>query len=108
MAPNPDQQIHRDEHDFPERVEEEKIDRQQGSEQSGLQHEHQETELARAHLDIAAPRIEQRERDQDSGEDYYEEIDTVDPDVIRDSELRNPFIVFDELVAGPAGLERSK
>ena len=98
VAPDADHQVHRHQHHFPEQVEEEEIDREQSAEQPGLEQQHHEAEFARTDLDIAAAGVEQRQRDEQGRQEYEEEADTVDPDVVGDAELGNPRIALDELI----------
>src|SRR5260370_31548294 len=62
------QEVHRNQHQLPEHVEQEQIDREQSSEQPGLEHQHEKAELAGPFLDIAAARIKQRQSNQHSSQ----------------------------------------
>ena len=67
VAPDPDQEVHRDEHRVPEDVEEEQVERDEHAEHRGLEREHEERE----HLDVLVdrlPRGQQRQRRQEAGQ----------------------------------------
>src|ERR1700693_5722941 len=68
VSPDAYQEVHRDQHHFPEHIEQEQIDREQRAEQAGFQHQHEKAELARTLLDIAAAGIEDRQSNQNSSQ----------------------------------------
>jgi hypothetical protein len=96
VAPDPDEEIHRDEHRVPEHVEKEQIEREKDADHRRLEREHEEGELFRLLLD-RLPRRQQRDRRQEPGEHDQPEADAVDPEAIVDAEGRNPRHLLDEL-----------
>ena len=97
VAPDSDEEVHRDQHHFPENVEQENVDRQQRAQKSGLEHQHEKAELARPFSNIAAGRVEQRQRNQDGSQQDEQQADSVNAEMVGDSELRNPVVLLDEL-----------
>src|SRR5262249_17273355 len=89
-------------------VEEEQIDGEQRSKQAGLEHEDKEAELTRAFLNIPASGIKDRKRDQNGGEEDEKEANSVHAEMIRNPEVRDPFILLDELVARLMRIELRK
>src|SRR6266481_7325466 len=77
-APHPDQEVHRDEHQLPEDVEEEEIRRQERAQHPGLEDEQESEELLHPPRDVA-PRGEDDDRHQEGGEEDEEEAHAVDP-----------------------------
>jgi len=95
-APDPDQQVHRDQHQLPEDVEEEDVERQEDAEHPRLQHEQEDVEL----LHPLAHRAEGGEDDQrrEHGRQQHEiDGDAVDPEEVLDPEARDPGAPVDEL-----------
>ena len=108
VTPDADEEIHWHQHHFPKGIEQEQVDREQGTQKPSLEQQYEETELARARLDISAARVQQRQRDEQRSQYHEEKTDAVHPNVVRDSELRNPRILLDELVAGFARIKRAE
>src|SRR6202167_2778206 len=98
MSPNADQEVHRNQHHFPEHVEQEQIDRKQRAEQPGLEHQHEEAELARPLFDIAAAGIKNRQGNQDSSQKNQKQTNAVNTNMVRNVERGNPVVLLDELV----------
>ena len=98
MSPNADQEVHRNQHHFPEHVEQEQIDRKQRAEQPGLEHQHEEAELARALFDIAAARVKDRQGNQDSSQKNQKQANAVNTNMVRNAESGYPVVLFGELV----------
>src|SRR5207249_5593165 len=103
-APHPEQEVHRDEHQLPEEVEEEEIRRQERAQHPGLEDEQESEELLHPPRDVA-PRGEDDDRHQEGGEENEEEAHAVDPEAVLDAPLRNPPRALDELEVGLARLE---
>ena len=105
VSPDADQEVHRDQHHFPEHVEQEQIDREQRAEQAGLEHQHEETELARTLLDIAAAGIEKRQSNQDSRQQDQKQANAVNTEMVGNAECGNPVVLLDELVVRQLRIE---
>jgi hypothetical protein len=103
VAPHADEEIHRDEDEVPEHVEQEDIERREDAEHRRLEEQHEDREF----LDLlvnALPSREERDRRQEPGEHDQHQADAVDAQVVLDAERRNPRPAFDELeLAGLAG-----
>ena len=104
VAPDPDEEVHRDEHRVPEHVEQEEIERDEDADHRGFEREDEDREL----LDLllhALPRREQRNRREEAGEHHQQQADAVDADVVVDAEGRDPRHPLDELEVGRRGVE---
>jgi hypothetical protein len=103
-APDPDDQVHRDEHDLPEDVEEERVEREEDPEHADLE----DQERDHVFLDPRLDRLEAGE-DRDPGHErgQHDECDRqpVRADLVLDAEDRDPGVGLGELEAGPAGQE---
>ena len=97
-APDPDDEVHRDEHDLPEDVEEGEVERDEAAEHAGLEHQEGDRVAADLLLDVRQ-REEQGDRRQDRRQQDEEERDPVDADVVGDAELRDPRDLLAELEA---------
>ena len=104
VAPDPDEEVHRDEHRVPEDVEQEQVDRDEHAEHGGLEREHEEREELHA-LVHRLPRREQRQRRQKAGQHDQEQADAVDADEVLDPEHRHPGVRLDELIVGTGGIK---
>src|SRR5437899_12106617 len=76
-APHADQKVHRDEHHFPEQVEEEEIERHEDAQHARLQQQKQNVVFLLAGLN-RAPRRKNGNRAQNRGQHDQKEADTVD------------------------------
>ena len=103
-APDPDDEIHRDQHRLPEDVEEEEVEGHEDAEHARLEQEHGDGELFPAPLH-RVPRGEQCERHEERGQQHEEQADAVHAQVIRDPERRHPRALLHELVVGGGGVE---
>ena len=104
VAPDPDQEVHRDEHRVPEHVEQEHVQGQEDADHRALEGEHEEGELP--HLLVhRPPRPEQRQRREEAGEHDQEQADAVHADGVLDAERRDPVDALDHLEVGPRGVE---
>ena len=104
VAPNPDQEIHRDESHFPEDVEQEQIQAQENAHHAGLQEQQENVEFAHPVGDTL-PGCQHRERPDETGQDHEPQTDAVDAQVILDAEALDPRHALDELHAATRGHE---
>ena len=95
-APDADQEVHRHEHDFPEHIKEEEVERDENAEHAGLQHQHEDVILFHAVLD-GVPRRERCEGTEQRRQQDEEQRDAVDTDVEVSAERLDPIVVLDEL-----------
>ncbi len=81
-APDPDQEVHRDQRDLEEHEEEDEVERDEHPEETGLEDQHRH----HVHLEVLLHRCrgEDRDREQEGGEDDEQQRDAVDADVPRD------------------------
>src|ERR1700674_4977546 len=105
VTPNSDKEVHRDQHHFPEHVEQEQIDREQRTEQPGFQHEHEEAEFARSLFDIAAAGVEQRQSNQNSSQQDQEQTNPVNTNMVCNAECGYPVVLLGELVVRELRIE---
>ena len=103
-APHPDQEVHRDEHDLPEDVEEEHVEGDERAEHAGLEHEQEGEELLHPAVDVA-PRGEHDDRREHGGEQHEEEAHAVHAQAVLDPPLRDPGHLLGHLEARDADLE---
>ena len=103
-APDPDDEIHRDEHHFPHHVEEEEIERDEHTDHACGQHQQQRVETVFALRDVA-PAAENRERHQKRGKEHQEERNPVHAHRVANAPRADPGVIGDQLHAG-AGNER--
>ena len=80
-APDADQQVHRDQHRFPEHEEQEEIERHEDAQHAGLQNQKPDVVFLHALLD-RGPRREDRDPSQQRGQHDQQERDAVDAEVI--------------------------
>ncbi len=104
VAPDADEEIHRNQHRVPEDVEEEEVDRDKHAEHRRLEREHEEREQLDA-LVHRLPRAQQRQRRQEPGQHDEEQADAVDANQVLDAEHRHPGVGLDELVVGAGRIE---
>ncbi len=110
-APDPDQEVHRQQHHFPEDEEEEHVQRREGARHSGLQnqkHRHVARHLHHREMGVlgivvlvlpAPPRHRCNRGDEgdQGGENDHRDADPVDADEILDVQTGDPASAFDEL-----------
>ncbi len=77
MAPDADEEGHRDKHDFPEEEEEEQIERKEHADDTNFEHQQHDKEFFYAVLD-AVPGREDGDRRQERGENHQEDAEAVD------------------------------
>ncbi|MEZ5284323.1 MAG: hypothetical protein R2712_05840 [Vicinamibacterales bacterium] len=106
VAPDPDEEVHRDEQDVPEDVEEEEVERTEDADHGGLEDQHEDGELLHAALD-ALPGRQERNRRQEARQHDEHQAEAVDAQVVLDAEGRNPGVALDELerLGGRRGVE---
>ena len=110
-APDPDDEIHRDQHDLEEDVEQEEVEGDEDADQAGEQREHQRVEPALLLRDVA-PAAEHADGHQGGREKDHHERDAIDPDAVADAPVGDPWRVRHQLqraarrVEGPPEPER--
>ena len=106
-TPDADQERHRDEHDLPEDVEEEEVEREERAEHARLEDEKEREELLHPAVDVA-PRREHDERGEKGGQQDEEEAHAVHSQPVLDPPCRDPRRALDQLevrLAGPEARE---
>src|SRR5713226_6165051 len=103
VSPDADEEVHGDEHDFPEKEEEEEVQREEDADHADFEHQQHDEKFLDAVLD-AVPGGEHRDGGEERGEDDQEQADTVEAEMIVDGWDVDPFGKFFELVAGDADL----
>ncbi len=88
-APDADQEVHRDQHDLPEDVEEEEVVGDQGAEHAGGEQQHGGAEERPVLLD-PLPRAEDHDRQQEDAEHHQRHRDAVHRQVVLDAVARDP------------------
>ena len=89
VPPHPDEEIHRDEHHFPEEVEEEQIERQKDADDAGEHPQQLEMEEADPILDLR-PRGDHRHEAQEPGEQDEQQAEAVEAEMEPDAERIDP------------------
>src|SRR5712691_5908762 len=95
LAPDPDQEVERNQHRFPEDIEEDEVERQQNAGGRGLQDEEQEDELLEAGRERGGD--DDRDQKEQRIQAQQEEAQAVDTEVIADPQRGNPLTGFLEL-----------
>src|SRR6202521_3590759 len=95
LAPDPDEEIERNQHGLPEDIEEDEVQRQEDAGGGGLQEEQQQDEL----FESTGGRVGDDDRDQEEQgiQAEQEEAEAVDAEVIADPQRGNPLERFLEL-----------
>src|SRR5713101_8018714 len=95
LAPDPDQEVERNQHRLPEDIEEDEVERQKDAGGGGLQEEQQQDEL----FESTGGRVGDDDRDQEEQgiQAEQEEAQAVDAEVIADPQRGNPLQRFLEL-----------
>ena len=104
VAPDADQEVHRDQHRVPEDVEQEQVERDEHADHRALEQQHADAERFRL-LVHRFPGTEQRERGEKAGQDEQQQADAVDADEIADPEGGDPVVALDELKVRRHGVE---
>ncbi len=103
VSPNADEEIHGDEHDFPEEKKEEEIEREEDTDHADFEHQQHDEEFLDAMLD-AIPGREYGNSGQERSQDDEEQADAVQTEMIVNGRDVDPFGEFFELIAGNADL----
>src|SRR5579864_1285941 len=103
VAPVPDEEVHRDEHPFPEHIEEEQVPGEEDADHGGLEREQQAHEELGALVDL--PGREDADRDQERCQEHQEQTDAIDTKLVSRTECRDPAMLLDHLHPGLAGVE---
>ncbi len=102
--PDPDQEVHRDQHRLPEHVEEEEIERDEDPDHRRLE-QHEEGEVG-VNPAMDRPRgAEDRDRREEGGEEHEEEAQPIHAQVIGGADLIDPARALDELETGVGAVE---
>ena len=88
-APDPDEEVHRDQHDLPEHVEEEHVEGAEDPEHPRLEQEQEHVVLAHALVD-RGPAREDRDEAEERRQQDEERADAVDAEEVRDADGRDP------------------
>src|SRR4029077_6970815 len=97
VPPDSDQEVHGDEHGFPEKEEEKKIERNKDADHAGFEHQQADEEAAYALVD-GFPGTEDSHGREEGGQQDEEQADAIDAEVIVNRRRGNPVMKFDELV----------
>ena len=103
-TPDPDDEVHRDEHGLPEHVEEEEVGGAEHARHADLQQEQRDEEAHLAVLHVV-PACDDDDEAQQRGEEDQQGGDAVDAEAVVDVEALHPDEVLDELQALRAGVE---
>ena len=103
-APHPDDEVHRHQHELPENVEEEEIERDEDADHASLQQQEHRIVFLDAILH-RRPGAEDRDEAHQRGEHQEQQADAIDADVIVRAERGNPIGALLELKAREATLE---
>ncbi len=102
-APDSDEEVHRNQHDFPEHVEQKQVQRAENTDHPGLQQQHEDEVFLRAFSN--GPRRQHGQRRENRRQQNQEQADAIHTHVITDAERRYPWRVDDVLEIGRAGVE---
>ena len=103
-APDADDEVHRHQHQFPEDVEQEEIERKKHADHARLQQQEHGVVFADAILN-GAPGAEHGDHAHEGGEHHQQQADAVDAEVVVGAERGDPIEALLELKAGKPGLE---
>ncbi len=96
-APDADEEVHRQEHEFPEYVEEEEVQRQERAEHAGFQH--QEQDAVTPHEFRYVPARNHRQETEDRCQQDERHADAVGTQEVFDVEARDPGVAGDPIFA---------
>ena len=102
-TPDPDDQVHRDQADLPEDVEEEQVERHEDAEHPDHQQQHGRVVLLDPRLD-GGPGVEDRHHRQHRGQDHQHHGEPIDAHRVAHAEGGDPGVVLAELELGTADL----
>ena len=94
-APDADDEVHRNQHDFPEHVEEEEVERHENAQHAHLQQQEHGVVFRHALLN-GCPRREHGDKAQHRGQHDQQEADAVDAQVVLRADGGNPGVLLDE------------
>ena len=97
-APDPDEEVHRDEHHLPEHVEQEHVEGAEDAQHPRLQQQHEDVESAHAVGD-RGPRGQDRDEAEERGEEHEQGADAVHREEVVDPDRGDPGRLLDELEA---------
>jgi hypothetical protein len=104
-APDPDDEVHRDEHRLPHHVEEEQVERHEDAEHPGREEEEERVVRARLATDRGEAPVRREQHDEGREEDHHQG-DAVESERESDPPRGNPGAVEGLLPAFVAGIER--
>ena len=104
VAPDTDEEVHGDEHHFPEDVEEEKVQGGEHPDHAAHQGQQANHELFDMGLDVG-PGGQNTERGQKGGEQDEQQREAIHPEMIADAVTGNPRVALHELHGGGAVVE---
>src|SRR5690348_4080643 len=107
VSPDADEEVHRNEHHFPEHEKEEEVERAENANHAGLEHEQHGEKFFYVRLDTL-PRAQNRERSKERGQQDEEKADTVNAHVIVNLEAGDPVVKLLELIAAVAEIKSAK
>ena len=100
LTPDPDQEVERNQHRFPEDVEEDEVESEQHAGGRSLEHQQQQDELLEARC--ARVRDQHGEQREEPVQGEQEEAEAVDAQVVADAQARDPAMDLFELEAKAA------
>ena len=95
MAPDSDQEVHGDQGNFPEHVEQEQVERNEDADQPEFEQDQKGEELFDAMVD-GLPRHQNRNRREEGGQQHQPERQAVQADVVVNRRRRDPDAVVNE------------
>ena len=95
-APHPDEEVHRDEHELPEDVEEDEVEGAEGADQRRFEEEEGDVVLLDLRFD-RLPGAEDAQNGEQGGEQDQEHADAVDAEQVAYPEFGKPLPLLDEL-----------
>ena len=104
VAPDANQEVHRDQHHFPEQKEQEQVERNKDADHSCFEHQQRNKKALRAPVD-RFPGGQHRDGREERGEQDQKQADAVDAKVVVNRRLGNPGVKFLPLEAGRFHIE---
>src|SRR3990170_9092292 len=95
-TPDPDEEIHGDQHDFPEDVEEEEVEGHEDAQHPGLEKEHHHVKLFHA-LGDGRPGRQNGDEAEHGGEQDQKQADPVDAEEVLNADTGDPVVLLGEL-----------
>jgi len=103
-APHADDEVHRHQHQFPEDVEQEEVERDEDADHARLEQQEHRVVFLHAFLN-GVPRAEHGEEAHQRGEQQQQQADAVDADVVAGAKRGDPIGAFHELETGQVAPE---